>query len=250
MVNGWIKRRLIKDFFEILSDDGSADPRRLNYWLRYEPVVEDMWFALGPYASRHSSPDFKEFRSRAKGRLLTLEAPGLPKNNAFVMRIGHITIVEFGAQGNAAYLYNTEKLPFDLSKSWVSGNSAGLKNIRVGQRFIHHGANWEKKFDAILFPLIEFRPTQGRVIRRQTEVTSARQAPSSQPPEPVLGSGYTSREKEVLEYVRTTCNVEIVDLRRKGGSLWVCLNENTSEISKLLLTVGFKYRQGKGWWKE
>jgi hypothetical protein len=52
MVYGWLKRRLISDFFELMSADGSGDTRRLNYWLRFEPFVEDMWFALvQPHAS-------------------------------------------------------------------------------------------------------------------------------------------------------------------------------------------------------
>lgn len=92
MVNGWIKRELIKNFFELLSEDGSADQRRLNYWLRFEPVIEDMWFALGPHANKHTSPFFKEFRNRAIGRLLKLEAPGVPQNNAFIMRLGNMTV--------------------------------------------------------------------------------------------------------------------------------------------------------------
>ena len=54
MILGWLRRRLIKDFFELLSEDRAAEPRRLNYWLRFEPAIEDMWFVLGSQARRSS----------------------------------------------------------------------------------------------------------------------------------------------------------------------------------------------------
>ncbi|MBV5340274.1 MAG: hypothetical protein J0665_12075 [Deltaproteobacteria bacterium] len=248
MVNGWIKRRLIKDFFELLSDDGSADLRRLNYWLRFEPVVEDMWFALGPHASKHPSPDFKDFRNRARGRLLTLEGSGAPQNNAFIMQLGTVTVVEFGSKGNAAYMYSSEeKMPFDLGKNWIS--MFKLKNMRLGKRFIHMG-DWEEKIDEILCPLIGFRPSQGRVIRRREEGPLARPTPRAQTSMPRPFSGLYDREMEVLKYLKNIHNLSVDDRRPQGGALWVLMDNNTSEIYKLLVSEGFKYKPGKGWWKE
>lgn len=48
MVETWLKVRLIRDFFELLSEQtgGATDQRRLDYWLRFEPAMTDMWFAL------------------------------------------------------------------------------------------------------------------------------------------------------------------------------------------------------------
>lgn len=249
MVNGWIKRRLIKDFFELLSDDGSADQRRLNFWLRFEPAVEDMWFALGPYASKHLSPDFKDFRNRARGRMLTLEAPGLPQNNAFIMRLGSLTIVEFGSMGNAAYIYKSENLPFDLSKSWISGNGSGLKNKKVGQQFIHKG-QWEVRLHEPLCQAIGFRPPKVGVVRRRENASLTTPAPRVQTPTPPPVANLSKREREIVEYIQSRSHLIVDDLRPKGGGLWVRLDNNTSEICKLLLTVGFKYKPGKGWWKE
>ncbi|WP_284046778.1 EH signature domain-containing protein [Cupriavidus campinensis] len=51
MVFFWLKERLVADFFELLSVDGINDKRRVAYWLRFVPFVEDMWFALGSSAS-------------------------------------------------------------------------------------------------------------------------------------------------------------------------------------------------------
>jgi hypothetical protein len=66
MVNGWLKRRLITDFFELLSVDGTGDSRRVDYWLRFEPAIEDMWFALGADAQYRRGEQFNDFRNRAK----------------------------------------------------------------------------------------------------------------------------------------------------------------------------------------
>jgi hypothetical protein len=65
MVESWLKRGLIKDFFELLSHDGAADQRRLNYWLKWEPQISDMWFALGSSVRRYGDPKLKELRQRA-----------------------------------------------------------------------------------------------------------------------------------------------------------------------------------------
>lgn len=101
MINGWLKRRLITDFFAVLSEDGQVDQRRLKYWLRFETVIEDIWLVLGPDAMWNNSEPYKELRKRSVGRLQRLENAGPSNNNAFIMRIGDWLIVEFGVTGNA-----------------------------------------------------------------------------------------------------------------------------------------------------
>lgn len=76
MVDGWLKRRLITDFFAPSSEDGAADQRRLNYWLRFEPVIEDMWFALGPHAhAMRRQPNSGDAQADG-GASALLERPG------------------------------------------------------------------------------------------------------------------------------------------------------------------------------
>jgi len=247
MVNGWIKRELIKNFFELLSDDGTADPRRLNYWLRFEPVIEDMWFALGPYANRHTNPDFKDFRNLARGRLLELESPGVAQNNAFIMRLGALTVVEFGALGNAVYMYPSEELPFDLSKRWISGNSTGFKNQSVGKRFIHRGTDWEENLDAILCPLIglPIPPMPRRVVRRRANRAPQPETTTRRPAQVKIPS-ITTWEREVKAFAEIY-GLAVEDNRLKGGAFWVLVDgANYHQLAKL----GFKFKPGKGWWKE
>jgi hypothetical protein len=232
MVNSWIKRRLIKDFFELLSDDGTADQRRLDYWLDFESTIEDMWFALGPYA-REQGGNFKEFRRLANGRWLRLENPGSAKNNAFIMRMGEWFVVEFGAKGNACFIFSAENVPFDLTRNWVNGNDTGLKNKRCRERFIHRDSTalkWEKKLDSSIGPLIGSRPSRNRHIHKQ----------AYQP----------GRDQAMISYIIDVLKLPIEDNRTKGGLLWVLLDNNKMDKCSSLVNFGFEYRQGKGWWKE
>ena len=240
MVNGWIKRRLIKDFFEILSDDGTADQRRLDYWLGIEPVIEDMWFALGPHARQHREKNFKEFRKRAHGRLLILESPGKAQNNAFLMRIGGSMVVEFGATGNACFVFNMDRLPFDLTKSWVAGDGTSLKHGSCLHRLLHKDRKsggyvvetWERQFNNCLRPLIGSRNSGPRRGAHATEV---------------LGTG---KDANMLAYLKDSLKLSLLDNRAQGGALWVLLDSSTSRHCDMLASLGFKYRPGKGWWKE
>jgi hypothetical protein len=253
MVNGWIKRELIKNFFELLSDDGSADQRRLKYWLRFEPAIEDMWFALGPHANKHPSLEFKDFRNRARGRTLKLESPGSPQNNAFIMRLGAVTIVEFGSEGNATYIYQSANVPFDLSKNWIYGDSSGLKNQSLGERFVHRdsassGIKWEDKLDAKIGPLVGFRPARSTQVRVIRQIVHSEPQPKIQIRNPVLSSPNSTPDWEKV--VKVVCNYHkyrVEDNRPRGGAFWVLHNR---PHSPQLAQLGFKFKSGRGWWKE
>jgi hypothetical protein len=119
MINRWFKRRLITDFFRILSGDGPADSRRIQYWLRFESSIDDMWFALGPYAYKHPGEDFREFRKIAQDRILLLENGDMDINNALILRIDEYVFVELSATGHTCLVFKYNELPFDLDKKWI-----------------------------------------------------------------------------------------------------------------------------------
>jgi hypothetical protein len=126
MMEGWLKRRLITDYFHLLSRDRSVDMQRLKYWLHFIPKIEDMWFALGPYALNHPGAVFKEFREIAKDRILALENPGCDEDNALIMRIDDYVFVEFGSTATSCLVFKNNDLPFDLEKKWIYiGSKAG-----------------------------------------------------------------------------------------------------------------------------
>lgn len=231
MVYGWLKRRLIKDFFELLSEDGAGDSRRLDYWLRFEPFIDDMWFALGTNARWRRGGNFEDFRSRAKGRLLNLELT-TADNNAFIMRMGDHVAIEFGENGNALYLFRWVDLPSSVSQKLLSGRERAdvtiqqLKSLdRALDKRSHFDSpvsmvSWEQKFDQKICPVIGSKP---------------KERPAFVPD---------------LEALLKEYEVEGEDRRPQGGALWVLADDSHSAFSSKVRGLGFKYRSGKGWYKE
>jgi hypothetical protein len=230
MVFFWLKERLVSDFFELLSEEGINDSRRVAYWLRFVPFVEDMWFALGSSASSRRGGKFREFRERAKGRLLRLEGT-TADNNAFIMRIGAYLAVEFGASGNAFYLFRWDSLSSSLLESLTSGQlSSGIHvtDIRGDDnedKISHRDSpvalkSWEQKFDDKLTKLIGKIPETRPVCVPELEV--------------LVADG----------------RVKVVDLRASGGALGIFETEQSSYLANKLKTMGFVFRTGRGWFKE
>ncbi|MBK3744666.1 hypothetical protein G3A39_36265 [Paraburkholderia aspalathi] len=230
MVSFWLKERLVADFFELLSEDGINDERRVAYWLRFVPFVEDMWFALGQSALNSRDRKFKEFRERAKGRLLRLEGT-TADNNAFVMRIGNYLAVEFGESKNAFYLFRWNSLTPSLAQSLNSGRAS--ETVHIGELkgesredTIRHRdspvalKSWEQKFDDRLTKLIGKKPET---------------RPACVPD---------------LEVLVDEARVKVNDLRGTGGALWVYEEGRSTYLARKLQSMGFSFRAGRGWFKE
>jgi hypothetical protein len=246
MVDGWLKRRLIRDFFELLSDDRVGDPRRLNYWLRFEPLIEDMWFALGAQSRAASSPEFADFRRRAKGRLMHLGGVTQADNNAFIMRIGEFLIMEFGAPGNACTLQRFERLPKQVRDQL---NNIGANNwIDVGtlrsaalERGIHRDTSskvWETKFDEWLQSKLDRLPNDARRPQKRQTIDGRIQA---------------TRDRFSTESFLVLCakhHVRTQDHRKRGGALWALGERFPAEFTFQLQAWGFRPRQPRGWWKD
>jgi hypothetical protein len=164
MVDGWLKTRLMEDFFSLLADQGggAVDARRLKYWLKYVHLVEDMWFILGVSAYDNHTVEFSTMRQRMKGRLKELTG-GPPQNNAFVMRIGGYLFIEYGMTGNACYIYPVEQQPFNESNSPVS-----IHTLKKGAKKLTHMHAWEHTFDTELRRLLGSLLTAQSPVRRQS----------------------------------------------------------------------------------
>lgn len=235
MVNGWLTRELIKNFFELLSADGKADQRRLNYWLRFVPAIEGTpWLVLGPDAWRNNSQPYRELRERAKGRLLRLENPGASSNNAFIMKMGEWLIVEFGVTGNACYVYPATPMPFSLGGMAISSHD--LRDKIRGERLLHKdGLNsWESNFDHAIFPKVGYSPS----------------AASRQPAQPRTVQADSHNFTYVEQYVKKF-SLQSEDHRVEGGAFWVLTPKGKNlEVDKNLESWGFKYKDNRGWWKQ
>lgn len=241
MVNGWLKQRLITDFFAVLSEDGQADQRRLNYWLRFEPAIEDLWLVLGPDAMKNKGKPYRDLRERANGRLLSLENGGSSSNSAFIMRIGNWLIVEFGLTGNACYVYPLKPPPFDLEGKSVSLYK--LKNKSIGEHHNHIAHGWESNFDQVICPKIGHWP--GWKTYHNTDPADNRKPSASHT---ALNKGFDETEfwNQIKRY-----SVPTEDSRRKGGALWVNIEQSRYPmIDQWLESLDFKYKPGRGWWRE
>ncbi|SAK99805.1 hypothetical protein AWB78_05829 [Caballeronia calidae] len=257
MVEGWLKRRLIRDFFEVLAKDGAADLRRLNYWLKWEPEITDMWFVLGKDAQRNKTSAFTNVRKRMAGkdRILTDAADD---NNAFIMRIGSLLVIEYGVTGNACYAFEESRFPVDLDAPAFS--IYGMKNRRVAALWLsHNGSSWERNFDMKLRELLHKAPAPKRAAG-----TPSRQASVTRPPHRPAGpfDGLMPREasrvvldrvERELRDVLSLCEAsgfEWEDNRPNGGALWVLLEQRRQRpyLAERLDALGFQFKAGRGFW--
>lgn len=274
MVHGWLRTRLIKDFFELLTEEQAADQRRLNYWLRFEKSISDMWFILGNSAFKSSDRDFTEFKQRARGRILSLAGNTAPANNAFVMMIGNHAVIEFGIKGNACFVFSWDDLPLEIRKKLTSGSQGleididALRHKRRLRRLIHMDSpssliSWEAKFDTELLPMLDATPASpayslrtGRRItaplnpyadrsssQPRTNSWTIHSAPAGPAAESLFS--WMDLEKHVAKY-----RLKVNDHRRKGGAYWVLVDNTLPELANPLREWGFKYKPGKGWWRE
>ncbi len=234
MVDSWLKRDLMKSFFELLSADGSNDTRRLEFWIRYADEIKHMYFALGRYATKNQDSSFIAVRNKMAGRLLRLSGTG-QYNNAFIMTIGQWVFVEFGTYGNAAYIYPLHKLPFALDDTHDI-NSTSLRDKNIGDRLLHgdneHGySRWEQRFNAHLYQ------NYGIKVSDDNEL-----------PEPWRSGSYypTYNEKNMRVFCQAF-KLKQEDARSSGGYFWILANDKTAIINQQLRAWSFTYRTGRGW---
>ncbi len=262
MVNSWLKQRLIRDFFELLAADGSADLRRLNYWLKWEAEISDMWFVLGAEAQANRAPEFVELRKRMAERDRNL-VDSNRQNNAFVMRVGPLLVIEFGVTGNACYVFAASDFNTSLDRKVL--RLTELKQKAHATR-LSHTSHWESRFDYELRKLLQSVPSsKGELIpsvprttqstlqtfgsmstlspNRATVPSTFRRSSASGEAERAstdfseeLSAGprdltsrlassrkITSVELDQLELLLNRHNIEMEDNRPKGGALWALL---------------------------
>ena len=144
MVQNWLVVKALDDFFRLLQEDSAADERRLNFWLRYQQSIDYFHFALGPGANDNPQQDYQSFRTRFRDHICKLSSPGKRENNAFILKLGDFWVVEFGAVGNACYMYEKNGIPFDIGTNWLDLNF--LKDRKKAIFRLSHMIGWEWDF--------------------------------------------------------------------------------------------------------
>lgn len=267
MVSEWLKREFIEAFFTKLAEDGVGDRRRANFWLRYVKSMDNIQFALGGKALSSNDPDFEVLRKKMKGLYTELKTTD-SSNNAFIMTIGDLVAVEFGGMGNAFYGYDVRKtLPFDASRPvgiTVNGsNSLKHKNRMLWMQHqdgIKGWNKWEDMFEATLKENFAIRPnaTKKRVVARAGVPTFSPTAPAAPKPPAESSKNGQDRQDERVEHdfnkdallaYASAYGIGIDDKSNLNGNLWVRTDDKDQKFNKVLLSWGFEYKPGKGWWR-
>jgi EH_Signature domain len=260
IVAEWLKREFIEAFFTKLAEDGVGDRRRANFWLRYVKSMGNIQFALGARALHSKDRDFEALRKKMNGLYIELKTTD-SSNNAFIMTLGNLVAVEFGSMGNAFYGYDVrETLPFDASLPVGTAvnafNSLKHKNRMLWMQHqdeIKGWNKWEDMFEATLKEHFDISPDAAvkRVTSRLagTEPTSA-PAPVPAPEQRSLLDG-DKRDFSMadLNFYAGVHGIEVDDMRKLNGNLWVRTDDRDRPIRKTLLDWGFQYKPGKGWWR-
>lgn len=248
-ITRWLKEKFIKQFFTFLADDGNNDRRRVEFWMQYTDQIEQMYFAFGRTALENRSTDFKQMRQEMQGLIFRLDAGSVPSNNAFIMRIRDVIIVEFGTTANATYFFDaTKELPFNLSNAHQPGPLWGLyadarmlKN-KSSPAFIdrlNHAASWEFHFRNFLKTSLQISTDEqvARITKANPEKTE----------KSTIGAHKHQIEMINLKELSVQHNFTIRDNRNKGGAVWVEKHDGfSSELSSLLKAKGFVWSERSG----
>ncbi|OUR08487.1 hypothetical protein B4R72_13500 [Acinetobacter pittii] len=144
MVIQWFVRADLEAFFKLFNQN--ADIQRFNYWMRFIDQINFSQIFLGSNALNSRRDEHLKFRRLNRGRLKELAGSITSTNNAFLLKIDNIYIVDFSETGNACYFYN--RLPY---KDYVG--KIEIKTLRNQEICIDRqtrNGNWQPRFDNAL----------------------------------------------------------------------------------------------------
>lgn len=269
MVAEWLKREFIEAFFTKLAEDGVGDRRRANFWLRYVKSMGNVQFALGAKALYSRDRDFVVLRQKMKGLYTELRTT-TSSNNAFVMTLGSLVVVEFGGMGNALYGYDDRNmLPFDMSKP-VMTTVNGRNSLKHSQKLLwmqHQDGikgwnKWEEMFEATLRRSFDIKPN---VVPQRVSSSTAVSQPDAKPSQfsgsdRILTTAQASLGNSTASVTDRFSMASLASLARardlvvddrtdQNGNLWIRTGDNDRYVNKVLLDWKFTYKPGKGWWR-
>ena len=266
LVTEWLKLEFIEAFFSLLADERIGDTRRPDFWKRYVHVIENIHFALGTGARLSRDRDFVELRKKMQGLSVPLQDQ-VRSNNAFIMQIGPVAIVEFGGHSNACYGYDSKRpLPFDVTMPVVTPLNANnsLKHDNHVLKLKHQDgilgwAKWEQMFEATLKKDFNIVP-KIQAVPTLTGTSHARPAPRSAAtlPAPAASAdrtwqlaswNTTALTRKALFIFAERFGFAVEDLTGRNGNLWVRTDESDDGVNAILRRWGFRYKPGKGWWR-
>ncbi len=140
MVIQWFVRADLEAFFKLFS--ASADVNRFNYWIKFIDKISFSQIFLGPSAFQSHQPQHKKFRDLNRGRLKKLVG-STPTNNAFMLKIENLYVIDFSDTGNACFIVN--KIPYNENKLEVHRDILKPWNNLLK---LSHTPGWQSRFDS------------------------------------------------------------------------------------------------------
>lgn len=156
MVIQWFVRADLEAFFKLFS--ASADVNRFNYWIKFIDKISFSQIFLGPAAFQSQQFQHKKFRDLNRGRLKKLVG-STPTNNAFMLKIENLYVIDFSDTGNACFIVN--KIPYNENKFEVHRDTLKPWNNLLK---LSHTPGWQSRFDSKMAEL--------GVFSNQTEVNN------------------------------------------------------------------------------
>lgn len=285
LVTEWLKLEFITAFFTLLAEENTGDDRRLKFWARYVNTITDIRFALGSEAQSNSSQDFQKLRKKMAGLVVPL-SDNVRSNNAFIMRMGSLVVVEFSGYSNACYGYDARReLPFryDMPVVMPVDGKNSLKHS-MRELYLRHQdgiqgyEHWEDRFEAELETKFGVRPKSGAapqvILKRpatpttappvgRTAATPSVSVPPTAAGKPAAatalnrGAGSqtvanwktTAYSKASLSLFAAQFGLGVEDFTSQNGNLWIRTDDSHVGINEVLLRWGFEYKNAKkGWW--
>ena len=253
MIQLWLTKQHIKDFFELLQADGQADRQRMRFWLQYAEAIDDFWLALGTHSFTNRQADYQRIRTQMEGRCMRLQGSNHGRENAFLMKIGNYIFIEFGKQGNACHIFKADNKPFITGQASVSGTTSGLKNINHSGHFkkLTHHDNWQDEFSDVLRDYAYATPSNDKPKVALAHYTS-NATRHSVPTAATTSQSIATQQAPTIDvaHILEICKergLTVQDHRSHGGALWIRIVE-THDEARILKSLGFRYKEGKGWW--
>jgi hypothetical protein len=144
MVFDWVICEHLRMFFEIIAGRHGARKDRFNFWMQYinQITFTKLVFGLTTEMQRRNNSEVKKLFDEEDGIYALLKSSNR-ELDAFIMQIGDYIFVEFSMNGNAAFIYEINKMPFNLNDRRMNDNTFrnGLKSAQ-NNKIIHNG-DWQ-----------------------------------------------------------------------------------------------------------
>ncbi len=146
MVLSWVTREHLRMFFEIISNRYGAEKDRFKFWSQYIDQISFTKLVFGQETQRQqrNNAEIAKLFREEEGVYALLDSSNRDLD-AFIIQIKDYVFVEFSMNSNAAFIYESNKLPFNFDARKMNDETYGngLKSAQ-NNKIIHMG-NWQEK---------------------------------------------------------------------------------------------------------